>query len=372
ATSTAFAVTAAAASKLVFTTGPSTVAAGSAISPSVVVKAQDAYGNTVTTYTSNVTISSATTAFTGSTLTVAAVSGAATFSAVKPTTPGGANTLTATSGALTVTSTVFTVNAGAASKLVFTTAPAKATAGSVWLTQPVVAVQDAYGNAITSSTATITLGSSGGTLSGCSATTTGGVATFSGCRIATAGTYTQTAASTGLTSATASLTVTPVLAPGTFSVASGSTSSTLSTSDTMTIVFNAAVDATSLCPSWTSNTSTWTLSDVTVTGVDNTATNDRLTISSTSCSTLGSALGYVDLGSATFLSGALSYTASGVSWNGSTNTMVITIGTGASNSQSPGGVSITYRSTTAMKDLNGVASTGGTATFTVSGGSRAF
>src|SRR5207244_3410991 len=79
---------------------------------------QDQFGNTVTSDTSNVTISSANTAFTGSTLTVAAASGVATFSVIQPTTAGTLRTLTAADGALTgATSGTFTVNAGAFTKL---------------------------------------------------------------------------------------------------------------------------------------------------------------------------------------------------------------------------------------------------------------
>ena len=71
---------------------------------------EDKYGNTVTGDTSKVTITSATTAFAGSTLTVAAVSGVATFSAIDPTTASGSNTLTAGDGSLAgATSNPFTV-----------------------------------------------------------------------------------------------------------------------------------------------------------------------------------------------------------------------------------------------------------------------
>ena len=49
-------VGAAQASQLMFTTQPSNTAAGDSISPAVVVKVEDPFGNPVTTDTSNVTI----------------------------------------------------------------------------------------------------------------------------------------------------------------------------------------------------------------------------------------------------------------------------------------------------------------------------
>src|SRR2546426_8710514 len=75
----------AAAAQLVFTAEPSDVVIGSAITPAVVVTAQDAFGNTVTGVTDNVLIairhdaSLLGDATLGGTLTAAPVSGVATF-----------------------------------------------------------------------------------------------------------------------------------------------------------------------------------------------------------------------------------------------------------------------------------------------------
>ena len=88
--------------------------------------------------------------------------------------------------------------AGPATQLVFTTPPGNGVVNSPLSPQPVVKVEDANGNVVTSDSETITLAIAnnagpGGTLSGCSATTINGVATFSGCRIDTIGTgYTLT------------------------------------------------------------------------------------------------------------------------------------------------------------------------------------
>lgn len=102
--------------------------------------------------------------------------------------------------------------AGAAKKLAFTTQPGGGAADSAWSTQPVVTVQDNWGNTDTAnSSASVTLAISsqpGGTTNTLSCTTnplnaSAGVETFGGCRIGgTAGSYTLSASSTGLTAAT--------------------------------------------------------------------------------------------------------------------------------------------------------------------------
>ncbi len=106
-----------------------------------------------------------------------------------------------------------TVNAGTATKLIFTTQPGASSLGGVaFTTQPVVTVEDAYGNTITSPSVSITLAigtnPSGGTLTvsgGNPISSTNGVATFSGVSIDKVGTgYTLTATGGSLTAATSS------------------------------------------------------------------------------------------------------------------------------------------------------------------------
>ena len=209
-------VVAGAAAKLAFTTQPSSSnTAGAPLGTQPVVKIQDAGGNTVTTSTAAVTL-----AITGSsgvalwgTTTVNAVNGVATFSGLSVNLAGSGNTLTATSGALTAaTSSPFTVVAGAAAKLVFTTQPGSNTVGAPLGTQPVVTIQDAGGNTVTTSTAAVTLaitpgtGASGAALSGnTTVNVVNGVATFSGLSVNLAGSdYTLGATSGALTPATSS------------------------------------------------------------------------------------------------------------------------------------------------------------------------
>ena len=102
-----------------------------------------------------------------------------------------------------------TVTAGASSKLAFTTQPGAGQPGTAWATQPVVSVQDAGGNTVTSNTSTVTLAISNnagpsGVLSGTKAkAAVAGVATFSALSIDVYGTgYTLSATSGSLTPAT--------------------------------------------------------------------------------------------------------------------------------------------------------------------------
>ena len=161
------------------------------------VTVQDAEGNTVTTDTSTVALAiTAATPATGGpgTLTctpTAATNGVAAFTGCSIDTAGTAYQLTASDDALTpADSAAFDVTVGPASQLVFTTQPGDAAAGTAFGTQPVVTVEDAGGNTVTSDTSIPSRwrsASGAGTLSGCSETTTAGVGSFSGCSIDTAG-----------------------------------------------------------------------------------------------------------------------------------------------------------------------------------------
>lgn len=98
-----------------------------------------------------------------------------------------------------------TVAPATPSKLGITTQPSGAADGLVFGTQPVIAIQDASGNTVTSSTASVTaaIASGSGVLSGTTTVTAvAGVATFTNLKITGAGTDTIIFTSTGLTSAT--------------------------------------------------------------------------------------------------------------------------------------------------------------------------
>jgi len=105
-------------------------------------------------------------------------------------------------------STAFTVNPGTATSLAFITQPGNATAGTAIPGPPTLAVRDAFGNTVTSSTAAITIaiGSNpgSGALSGTtSKNAVSGIASFNDLSINSSGNgYTLTAAATGLSGAT--------------------------------------------------------------------------------------------------------------------------------------------------------------------------
>jgi trimeric autotransporter adhesin len=105
-----------------------------------------------------------------------------------------------------------TVSAGPPAQVAFTTQPAGGADGTVWPIQPVVSVEDAYGNVVTNNSSAVTLAiasqpGSGATLS-CTTnpvTASAGVASFAGCKITgKAGSYTLTATDGSLSPATTS------------------------------------------------------------------------------------------------------------------------------------------------------------------------
>ncbi len=204
-TSTAFNITPAAASKLLFTTQPpATATSGASFGAAVTI--QDAFGNVTTGNTSAVTL--ALTTPNGATLSgtksLNAVAGVATF-------PGlsidktGSYTLTATDGALTTAvSSSISISHGAASKLAFTTQPPASLASGASFSVGVT-VQDAAGNTVTGNTSVVSVAlttPAGATLGGITiAVAANGVATINGLSINKVGSYTLTATDASLAAA---------------------------------------------------------------------------------------------------------------------------------------------------------------------------
>ncbi len=220
-TSAAFAISAGPAAQLAFTVQPSTTVAGVAINPAVKVTAQDAFGNTVTAFSTNITV--AITGGTGTggatlsgTTTIAAASGIATFAGLSidkagRTSQGTGYTLTATSGVLTDgTSDPFDINVGAPASLAFSTQPVTAAAGSGFAPLVTVSALDAVGNVVTTFTSNVTvaIGTNpiGATLGGtATVAAVGGVATFSTIHIDKVGAgFTLSASAGGVTDAASS------------------------------------------------------------------------------------------------------------------------------------------------------------------------
>jgi hypothetical protein len=214
ATSSAFNISAGAATQLAFGVQPSNTTAGATIAPAVTVKMEDSLGNVVSNDTSTITVAIGTNP-TGGTLsgptTLAAAGGVATFSALSINTSGVGYTLTATDGGFAIaTSSAFNITAGAVAQLVFGVQPSNTAAGATISPAVTLLVEDSLGNVVVtdSSNLTVAIGTNagGGMLGG--TTTAGavsGIATFSTLSINNAGIgYTLTAADGSLAVTTSS------------------------------------------------------------------------------------------------------------------------------------------------------------------------
>ncbi len=206
------------ASRLTFITAPSSSTSGTALANQPVVAIQDDTGDT-TNGTNVITLTITTPS--GATLTcasnpVTAVNGTATFTQCAIGKAGTYTLRASTNGLNSATSGSFTISAGPATRLGFTTSPSNTVSGTAFTTQPVVTVLDSFGNTTTTSTAPVTLAittPAGANLS-CTSNpkpAVAGVDAFSGCSIDRAGIYTLTATAAGLTQA----------ASGSFTISSG-------------------------------------------------------------------------------------------------------------------------------------------------------
>ena len=221
-TSASFTVTAGPATRVAFTRQPSDGTGGVPLPSQPRVAVKDAWGNTVTTDTSVITL--ALTPPGGATLTCSgglsktATTGSASFSSCKVDRPGD-YTLTATSGSLTsAVSTEFTITVGPASKLLYTTQPSATATSEVDLAvQPALVLQDAGGNVVTedsSTEVTLALTAPNGAVLSCDTnpvTASSGVVEFTGCQVDKAANYTFKATATGVTFATST---SVVVSPG--------------------------------------------------------------------------------------------------------------------------------------------------------------
>src|SRR6059058_4152657 len=213
ATSARFDINPGPATHLVFTVQPGNATAGATIAPAVEVTAQDASGNTVPTFTAQVTVALGGTNPSGGTLagtkTVAAVSGVASFATLSID-KSGSYWLTAGAGGLSGgTSSDFSIAPGPATQLAFTVQPVTTTAGHQIAPAVQLSALDALGNVVPGFTGdvTVALGGtnpSGGTLTGTtSVAAANGVAIFYALSLDKSGTgYTLTATASGLSAAT--------------------------------------------------------------------------------------------------------------------------------------------------------------------------
>lgn len=184
------------------------------MSPAIQVTAQDAFGNTATSFTGSVTVAimpgtGSTAATLSGTLTVAAVGGVATFADLSIDKQGTNYRLTATAPGLTgAASTSFNITI--ATRLVFTVQPTGTTANTAITPAIQVTAFDDYGNVVTNWAGSVTMAITSGTgtvgaiLNGTTkVAAVNGTSTFSNLSINITGTgYTLTATATALVSAT--------------------------------------------------------------------------------------------------------------------------------------------------------------------------
>ena len=193
--SAAFDVTPGVATRLVFSTQPAGATGGTAFTTQPVVTAQDAGGNTATSYAGTVSLSIASGGAGGATLSGCSGSlrsGVTTFSGCQIDKVGTNYVLRASDGTLSVTSGAFNVTPGAAARLVFSTQPGGAAKNSLLNPQPVVTAFDAGGNVATAYAGTVALTLStnptSASLINCVGSLSNGVTTFSGCKVNKSGT----------------------------------------------------------------------------------------------------------------------------------------------------------------------------------------
>ena len=212
ASSTPFTITTSGATTLGFTVQPSNATAGTAIAPTIIVSARDPLGNTVTSFTGNVTLAIATNPAGGvlsGTVTVPAVQGVASFSTLSIDKAATGYTLSASAAGLTgATSAPFDIGPAAATMLAFTVQPSTTTTNANISPAVKVTVRDALGNTAIgfNGNITVAIGANpgGGALSGTrTLAAVNGVVSYQALGINNTGTgYTLTAAAAGLTGAT--------------------------------------------------------------------------------------------------------------------------------------------------------------------------
>src|SRR5439155_1114303 len=171
---------------LTFVQQPSNATAGTTISPAVTVRVQDSLGNNLSGIAVTLTIGSGSGTLKGTTtidIGSAAGNGVAAFSNLEIDAVGSKQLAASASGLTSTNSSFFTVGSGGATRLAIQTQPSiTATAGVVFAQQPIIRVEDQFGNLATNDNSTVVLATrsdGSGTLQGrTNITGVGGVATF--------------------------------------------------------------------------------------------------------------------------------------------------------------------------------------------------
>jgi hypothetical protein len=147
------------ASQLVFIQQPTSAKAGAVISPSITVQLKDAQGNLVKTsgVSVGIALSSGTGSLTGTLTQPTDATGLAAFANLSINLSGTKRFAATGENLTTATSDSFVISPSTATKLSFATSPGGGSAGTPFAQQPVVTLEDAYGNPVPGVTQTVTL-----------------------------------------------------------------------------------------------------------------------------------------------------------------------------------------------------------------------
>jgi hypothetical protein len=194
---------------IAFVQQPTDTVAGVIIAPNVTVSLTDSFGNGVVGQNVTLNLSTGTGVLSGTLTQVTDASGVATFNDLFINLAGVKN-LTATSGALSVVSNAFTITPAAPANMAFIQQPTDEIAGFPILPAVTVGLSDAFGNAISGQTITMSINTGSGVLAGTltQATNASGIATFNNLSINLAGVKTLRATFGALTANSTSFTIT--------------------------------------------------------------------------------------------------------------------------------------------------------------------
>ncbi len=221
ATTSAFDIAVGTPNKLVFTVQPAGAIANVAMSPAIVVNAQDSQGNPTSAFTGAVTLGFATNptgATLGGTLTVNAVAGAATFAGISVSTSGSGYALSASATGLTsATSATFTTGGGVATTIAVASGAGQTGPPSAALALPVVIqVTDAGANPIAGTAVNFAVLTGGGSVAPPSGVTNAaGQVQTTWTLGASPGAQTISATSAGLSGSPLTIAATAAFAPAT-------------------------------------------------------------------------------------------------------------------------------------------------------------
>ena len=286
-------------------------------------------------------------------LTATVSSGVASFTGCAITKAGNGYQLTASSGSLAAPGNAnsFNITAGTATHVIATSGAGQSATALATFTNPLVAtVQDANGNPVPGVSVTFTAPSSGASVTfsatgctsnphtySCVATTgTNGQATSSAFTASTTlgNNYTINATATGVGSASFSESnVKTAITSLVTANGSGGTVGKIDAGDTITITFSGQIDASKVCSAWTNGSaSTQSASVGSVVSVSNSGTGGEDFLSFANAPTACGAFnfGSIDLGSTQYVTGSghksVTFSNSTISYNGTTHTLVITLG----------------------------------------------